>query len=1204
LQEIRVHPNKIIKIKGYNIERKDRVSSVPGHGGLVIAIKEGLSYSVVDTPVHSEIITITFKVNNVFYSLVNVYISPTSNRVINQLQEIIDSVKTTHTIIVGDFNAHSHSWGGDKTDLRGRQVEVFVENNDLCVINDGSPTYQHYNGTTTPIDLTITSPNISVSTSWQVLSDSMGSDHFPILITLNNSISILEPLHIERYVIKKADWATFRSSASETFQQISVEHKSEEELYADLKQAIITAANLAIPVHKPNTNQRHKSVPYWSVKCKRAVATRAAAAANARRLKTTAACIEHRRQRALCQRTIRAEKQLSWQTYCDSLTNTSKLSSVWRMAKSMKGDSKPTSLPSLRVNNVLYETSKEKADLFANKFSQISTIRNHTPAFKHHSRYKAFTWRKEAEKAQNTPHILDSPMELHELQSAITQAKRGSAPGQDSISYEMLKQLPKSSLNKILHLFNSLWSKGTLISEWKHSIIIPIKKTGASPHSVDSYRPIALTAALCKIMERIVNNRLIWYLEKNNLLNSVQAGFRSNRSTIDQLLRLHTDASNGIKAKKNTMAIFLDFSKAFDLMWHEGLLYKLRQKGITGNTYNWIKNFLQDRSLQVRVGASLSDIKYTNIGTPQGSVLSPLLFLIFVSDFPENAQALIQTSLFADDSSIWKIGGSLKHLQKTLQNQLDVIAKWCDEWGFIINAKKTVSITFTHKRNSPTASLFTVNNLPIAHEKSCRFLGMLFDSRLSWSQHIAYIIDRTKPRINLLRSLAGQSWGCGKQAMLTVYRTLIRSVLDYGSELFSTANKTALKKLDVLQATCLRLCCGAMRCTPHSALQNECGELPLNLRRTEIQMRHCVRIATNPDNPANQCLLDNWFNYISSNSQGLNHLLRPVSHMLTNLSKIKVLPNPPWLLHLPDTDLTLSHKVSKTSQSPQEQYSQAADFVANWSDHIPVYTDASKSDKRTACSIYSQEVTRSWRLVDGTSVYMAEIQAIHHALEFIYDQSGTNAKYVIFTDSLSAVQAIAQLKQNKSDSLFNAITLLTNSVINHGNTVNIAWVPSHVGISGNERADAAAKLALKLPQPVHITPLYSVEDCYTEIKSYINTQWQLQYDQNRSIKHYKSLEPDVSRKLKFSVPGRELDRTITRLRLGYCLTNTTLSRYNNSISSHCDNCNIIEDLNHFITCPVANLTAQIDTSDPITILKDISKSQILARNIIASGRKI
>ena len=1204
LQETKVRSNKIIKINGYNIERKERSGSLSGHGGLVIAIKVGLTYSVVDTPTDSETQTITFKVNNVLYSLLNIYMPPSSTRVTNHLTEIVNSIQTTHNIILGDFNAHNHLWGSVHTDPRGIEIESFLDTNNLCVLNDGSPTYQHHNGTTSQIDLSITSANISLSTGWQVLPDSMGSDHFPILITLNNAITVLEPQHIEHYVTKKADWLTFKSAAGEAFQSVFLTDDTDEEsYYGQIKEAILTAANQSIPVHKPKTNQRHKPVPYWTSKCKRAVETRAAAATAARRLKTTEACIEHRRQRALCQKTIRAEKQQSWQDYCDTLTNTSKLTSVWRMAKSMKGDSKPTSLPTLRHNNITYETSKEKADLFADKFSKISSLGNHSSSFKHKTRYKSFTWRKQADKAEQTGHQMDSPMEMHELQAAISQSKRGSAPGQDKISYEMLKNLPKTALHKILNLFNSLWSKGRLISEWKHSIVIPIKKPGSSAHSVDSYRPIALTAALCKTMERIVNNRLIWYLESNHLLNAVQAGFRSNRSTIDQLLRLHTDASNSIKNKSNTLAIFLDFSKAFDLMWHEGLMYKLREKGITGNTYNFIKHFLQDRTIQVRVGASLSDVHKINMGTPQGSVLSPLLFLIYVSDFPENAKAHIQTSLFADDSAIWKSGGNIKFLHKTLQAHLNVVSTWCDEWGFIINIKKTVSILFTHRRVTNLEIPFIINNSPIAHEQTCRFLGMQFDTRLTWNNHINYIIEHTKGRVNLIRMLSGQSWGCSKMATLTVYRSLIRSVLEYGCELFSTATSKSLKKLDVLQAKCLRICCGAMRCTPHASLQNECGELPLALRRTEILMRHCVRITANTDNPSNIALQDNWYNYIPNTSQGINHVLRPISHMIDNVCKVEVPSTPPWLLHYPTTDSSLSKSIDKKNQSPVEQLALAKEYMETWSDHIPLFTDGSKAEHKTACAFHYQGVSHSWRLVDDSSVYGAELHAIKHGIQYLLSTNASNTKFVIFSDSLSAVQALSNTKINKNDTFINSILDASNQLHINGNSLVIAWIPSHVGIQGNEFADVAAKHGLSLPLPLG-TQESTVNDCYAEIARFIDAEWQQKYDKNLKIAQYKLLEPLVNRRAKFAIAGRSLDRVMTRLRLGYCLTNSILNLYRRISSPNCSHCNVEEDLQHFVFCPANNLCLGIPSNNLHHLLSNICHLEILARNIIATGRRI
>jgi len=155
-----------------------------------------------------------------------------------------------------------------------------------------------------------------------------------------------------------------------------------------------------------------------------------------------------------------------------------------------------------------------------------------------------------------------------------------------------------------------------------------------------------------------------------------------------------------------------------------------------------------------------------------------------VSDFPENKADGVKTSLFADDSSIWKSGSSIKLIQKHLQNETNNISAWCYRWGFIINAKKTVSITFSNKTNSKPPEHFMVNNEPITQTNSVKFLGIIFDSKLSWQQHINYIVDRCKPRLNLLRMLSGHTWGAGEQSQTPIYRSLIRSIMEYGYELF------------------------------------------------------------------------------------------------------------------------------------------------------------------------------------------------------------------------------------------------------------------------------------------------------------------------------------------------------------------------------------------------------------------------------------
>ena len=198
-------------------------------------------------------------------------------------------------------------------------------------------------------------------------------------------------------------------------------------------------------------------------------------------------------------------------------------------------------------------------------------------------------------------------------------------------------------------------------------------------------------------MEKIIGNRLSWYLEKNNLLRSSQAGFRKKMSTSDPLIRIEREASYSIQTGNFTVAILIDFTRAFDLLWVDGLLLKLIQLKIQGRISNWIKNFLTNRKNIVKIGESWSHPYITENGTPQGSSISPILFIIMINDFPLLSEHT-RDAFFADDCSIWRSGKNLEQIFYHLQLDLDRIAEWCKKWGFNINTDKTQGIIFTKKK--------------------------------------------------------------------------------------------------------------------------------------------------------------------------------------------------------------------------------------------------------------------------------------------------------------------------------------------------------------------------------------------------------------------------------------------------------------------------------------------------------------------------
>jgi hypothetical protein len=250
----------------------------------------------------------------------------------------------------------------------------------------------------------------------------------------------------------------------------------------------------------------------------------------------------------------------------------------------------------------------------------------------------------------------------------------------------------------LLKILNKLWETHQTIPDWSTSIIIPIPKPGQDPAKLTSYRPIALTSTLCKIYERIVTTRLQYYLETNKILSPNQSAFRKHRSTLDQLIKLHNAAHLAINNNQFTRAIFLDYSKAFDLVWNEGLLFKLRKLKLHGNIYYFIKSFLSNRTIRVQIKGALSDPFPITNGLPQGSVISPLLFLIYINDLPISSAPNSHTSIFADDCAIWQTSTNLTYLTKQLQFTLNKIVKWSHKWGFQINIEKSNNIIFAKSR--------------------------------------------------------------------------------------------------------------------------------------------------------------------------------------------------------------------------------------------------------------------------------------------------------------------------------------------------------------------------------------------------------------------------------------------------------------------------------------------------------------------------
>ena len=241
-------------------------------------------------------------------------------------------------------------------------------------------------------------------------------------------------------------------------------------------------------------------------------------------------------------------------------------------------------------------------------------------------------------------------------------------------------------------LYNKLWREGTFPAMWKIGTIIPFPKPGKDLSNPINYRPIALTSCTCKLMERMVNLRLVWNLEKNNIIHENQYGFRRCRSTTDVLVKIDSYIKRAFAMKEHVVAVFFDIQKAYDTTWKYKIIKELKTAGFIGSLTKFISNFLSNRQMKVKVGDQYSDSFTQFEGVPQGSVLSCTLFALAMNDLPANMPQYVETSLYVDDFAVFARSSSLASADRRVQLAVNRAKKWADESGFVFSSGKTLSL--------------------------------------------------------------------------------------------------------------------------------------------------------------------------------------------------------------------------------------------------------------------------------------------------------------------------------------------------------------------------------------------------------------------------------------------------------------------------------------------------------------------------------
>ena len=366
-------------------------------------------------------------------------------------------------------------------------------------------------------------------------------------------------------------------------------------------------------------------------------------------------------------------------------------------------------------------------------------------------------------------------------------------------------------------------------------MIIPLLKAGKPASELESYRPISLTSCVVKLLERLINNRLYFLAESKGWIADQQAGFRKHRSCEDQVIRLVHHASDSFQTKidnktqRSVMALF-DYSKAYDRTWREQLMIKLCDLGVPAPMIRWIRAFLTTRTAEVCVNGTLSKRVRIKQGLPQGSVLSPILFLFFINDLVDDLPEGVMCSLFADDAAIYCSHTSLEEAQKLLQKAVTVVENWSIKNKLDLNISKSCTFFFStdpgEAKWRPNINLLGTKMRfgEGPKEKNPKFLGVTLDRTLSFNDHVENVCERVTSRCRMLACLASRTWGWKKHSLRRVFTATQRSIMEYAAAAWQPfCTKTQINKLEVAQNKCLRLISGQYANSHRDALHLETG---------------------------------------------------------------------------------------------------------------------------------------------------------------------------------------------------------------------------------------------------------------------------------------------------------------------------------------------------------------------------------------------
>ena len=804
--------------------------------------------------------------NNKRYIVGNIYVKLNYSGAIKETLEMlnfahqkVNKLKAAGVVLMGDFNARHISWGDTTNNSYGRELVDKIDNSKFTITTSKSPTFLSANGSS-HIDLMIVSNNLSdklkspyTDDTVELFSGAPRRGHVPLLCNFAHKTSAAKPEITEKLCIDSMNWIEWSRDIEEDIvrnQQILNAENYPHQLWEYLDK-VITKATEDHAVTKKTTKH---SKPYWTnhLTTLSKNLREARKAYNQRNTDPTLKKLNSARDAFDEERKRECEDFL--------LKRTSNLNSVqamkfWKEFNKIFKKKTESKIDPLDDNNggLLSENQELEEVLFSTFFEGHHL--NHED-FDNEFFNTVIALYEEIATADATGNNndettiqadLNSDITVQEILNCIKNTKySGKSFDNEHFHPVMFKHLGNHAIALLHKLFNLCLQNSQWV--WDSAQVIFLKKAGKDTYSKPgSYRPISISAYIGKLMEKIIAVRLETYLQQKNLYDPDQEGFSKGKNTVRYLNRLHLKIKADIAKKKTILCIFIDLEKAFDSIWKKGLIAKLFKLGITGYILRLIDHFLSSRKVNLNINGSTGNYRQTlDVGLPQGSVLSPILFRIYLMDLLHDLTNTDGIALlkFADDGTIIISSDSTEDCLRKTNHVLDEIHMWVTKWRLNINCQvnKTEIICFASAENNRNniPKTFKIGNDVIHLVSQTKVLGIIIDENLSYKAHSDEVYKNLNATWADICKYSNRNWGFNQRTMVQLIKTLFIPKLMYAGHVW--INKNNLQNIKSLWYKILKATVGATFNISAALAEVILGLPPIDIQVQINRIKHLLKL--------------------------------------------------------------------------------------------------------------------------------------------------------------------------------------------------------------------------------------------------------------------------------------------------------------------------------------------------------------------------